>query len=67
MRAEGIFYKNKKHIIRVEVMSNEDKYGRKTFKGTLIEISGNIFIIKNDNGLIEMFRYEDMLNLSVIN
>lgn len=65
MRAEEIFYKNVKHIIRAEVMCNENKDGIKIFKGKLLDVDGNKFIIENEFKLREMFRYESVISLSV--
>lgn len=62
--AEYTFYNNKGHIIRAEIIAEDEP--RKVFYGKLLDIRCNTFIIKTDKGT-EMFRYEDVRYLQVIN
>ena len=66
-RADEIFKSNIGHYIKAEVLTNELGVKMKVFEGKLIQIFCNTFIIiKEVNNCIEMFRYEDLINLQVI-
>lgn len=74
-RAEELFKKNINYYILAEVFSDEEsikskyKHSRvefKIFKGKLLDTSCNTFIIKTDEGFVEMFRYEDTRYLKVL-
>lgn len=53
-RAEVLFKDNLNEEILVEVITGL------IFKGKLLAISCNTFIIQTKEGLVEMFRYEDV-------
>lgn len=53
-RAEVLFKDNLNEEILVEVITGL------IFKGRLLAISCNTFIIQTKEGLVEMFRYEDV-------
>lgn len=65
--AEDIFNKDINQTIKAEIVANHGKEENIIFKGKLVNIQCNQFFIENENGFIEMFRYEDLINLIVIN
>ncbi|MBN3402863.1 hypothetical protein [Clostridium botulinum] len=60
MIGENTFKKDIGHIIKVQICSEE------CFKGKLIDIQCNTFIIENNMDLIEMFRLEDIQYLKTL-
>ncbi|WP_297419036.1 hypothetical protein [Clostridium sp.] len=59
-RAENLFINNINHKIKAELITDI------TFEGILKKIFCNTFLIETENGLTEMFRYEDVRSLKVI-
>lgn len=64
LTAEIILSSNIDKHIRAEVLNQNDR-GRECliFDGLLKYISCNTIVIENNKGLIEMFRWEDTINL----
>lgn len=62
--AEEIFKSNLGKIIYTEVRQDEEEMLK--FKGVLLKIFHNIFVLKTEDGNIEMFRYEDLRYLKVL-
>lgn len=65
--AGEIFNKNINNKIEAEVMINNKKEEATYFNGRLISIVCNQFFIETEQGNIEMFRYENLISLKIIN
>ncbi|BDR74276.1 hypothetical protein K144316041_p21150 (plasmid) [Clostridium tetani] len=61
-----LFNKNIGEIISVSLISETELREEIRMKGKLKEVRCNCFFIENEDGFIEMFRYEDLKYLKVL-
>lgn len=64
--SEELFNKNIGEIVSVSLISETELKEEIRMKGKLKEVRCNCFFIENKDGLIEMFRYEDLKYLKVL-
>ena len=65
--AEELFGGDIGRNVTVGLMSRtDDRCQRMLLKGELKKIKCNCFFIENEDGFIEMFRYEDLIYLKVL-